>query len=447
MKIYVNPNKFPPTLNASTSAKTDSAGVLKVYSSTLGSEVSSIALKRGTNVPVSVVFPNDIESAPTTVRFGVKAAGKFDGLLVLAAESSAPTTLDDGSVRFDLLLNVAADEIDQALGVGIADDVAKADYHAEIEWEDAAGHTTASETVSVEIQNNIVRASSDVSGTNIPGNWTSLMFVEISWADYIALREYPEYVRYVIPDAPSEVEQHNADPGAHGGQFLTAEDAGIIRGQISEHTATLDAIEAGLFVDSVPAAGTQNANAYGYCGTLRQLGAFGGTVPVIKLSIWTRSSGAIQNGGVAVWARILKNVGGAWVIVAQSESPAVWNDYGVNAEIPFKMIPAAGVVPPSADEKIAIVFVNNASAAAAASYGLLGFRVAPGSGGFSAALSANANAAAGNATWMPRIKLRFAPLAGTTQYATAENLAALETRIATLEAAIAAEEELTENGD
>lgn len=188
---------------------------------------------------------------------------------------------------------------------------------------------------------------------------------------------------------------------------------------LSEHRELIS--KAVPLLETVAPNGDNNANAYGYLGTLRALGAFGGSVLVSRLSVFTRTIGDIENGSVAVWARILKIVDGAWVIAAQSESPAKWNDYGLDAEIPFKMIPSEGVVPPSADEKIAIVFVNNASAAAGTSNGLLSFRsVSSIRGGIANALNAPDNLNAGN-SWSPRIKLRFAPLAGTQVCATQED--------------------------
>ena len=184
------------------------------------------------------------------------------------------------------------------------------------------------------------------------------------------------------------------------------------------------AAEAGKvpLLETVPADGTGDVDAYGYLGTLRALGAFGDAVLVSKLSVFTRNSGNLVNSNVSLWCRILKAVEGAWVVVAQSDNPAKWSTYGQGAEIPFNMQPVAGVTPPSADEKIAIVFVNSATAAASTANGTLSFRSVSGNGGFATELSTNANEASSNTNWKPRIKLRFAPLSGNKQAATEEEL-------------------------
>ena len=175
-------------------------------------------------------------------------------------------------------------------------------------------------------------------------------------------------------------------------------------------------------LETVPAEGDNNADLYGYIGTLRNLGAFGGCVLVGKLSVFTRSSGTIANSDVAIYARILKIVNGTWVIVAQSENSAKWGDYGLDAEITFNMKAIAGTTPPSADEKIAIVFVNNVEASASTSNHKLSFRSVSVSGGLTSELSNDVNATSGIVSYAPRIKMRFASLSGVEQVATKQEL-------------------------
>ncbi|MBE6401334.1 MAG: hypothetical protein E7037_04810 [Verrucomicrobia bacterium] len=204
--------------------------------------------------------------------------------------------------------------------------------------------------------------------------------------------------------------------------FTSKEQMQEVSEKISEHGELIT--NAVPLLETVPADGNNNADAHGYLGTLRALGAFGGAVLVRRLSVWTRATGTIASGSIAVWARILKIENGAWTVAAQSEDSAKWNDYGLNAEIEFKMLPVVGVTPPNADETIAVVFVNDPAATAATSHGKLSFRTITLHGGIANVLNAPDNLNAGN-SWSPRIKLRFAPLAGTQICATQENLETL----------------------
>lgn len=242
----------------------------------------------------------------------------------------------------------------------------------------------------------------------------------MSWADYQTLGTIDPDVIYVVADAPDAITMHVADTDAHKELFdKVNENIKKIEQQCSESESTL--CTKVPLLETVPPAGNNNANGYGYVGTLRNLSAFGGSVLVSRISVFTRINGYIENGDAAVWARILKIVDGAWVVAAQSANSAKWNDYGFNAEIPFEMQAVPGIPPPSADETIAIVFVNSASAAAGTSNGLLSFRTVSLNGGIGNALNAPDNLNAGN-SWSPRMKLRFAPLAGTEQYAPADAL-------------------------
>ncbi len=200
-------------------------------------------------------------------------------------------------------------------------------------------------------------------------------------------------------------------------------------GQVKERCTPL--------LETVPPVANNNADAFGYLGTLRSLGAFGGAVLVSQISVFNRASGNIQNGNVSIWARVLKIVDGAWVVAAQSENSVKWNDYEHNAEISFAMRPVPGVTPPCADETIAIVFVNSETAAAGVSNGRLSFRTITLHGGIANALNAPNNLNAGN-SWAPRIKLRFAALAGVASVATRDELESALERLSTLEERILA---------
>ncbi|MBP3303048.1 MAG: hypothetical protein J6L64_07965, partial [Opitutales bacterium] len=173
--------------------------------------------KRGTTVPVEAVFA-DAEAAAQVekLRFGIKLAGRYDDLLVVAAETAERVANDDGTVSFHLKLTLDAAVIDTALGVNgnSADDIENANFISEIEWENAAGELTATETVSTVIQNNVVRGSTETSGA-AAGTWTALMVIRMSWAEFSVLEQRNPDAIYVVPDAPDPVEEHNANPDAH----------------------------------------------------------------------------------------------------------------------------------------------------------------------------------------------------------------------------------------
>lgn len=217
MKIYINTDTQPPGLAASLKVSTDAEGVLRVYSANAASSVSSFKFKRGTTVPVEAVFA-DAEAAAQVakLRFGIKLAGRYDDLLVVASETTERVENENGTVSFHLKLTLDAAVIDTALGVNgnSADDIEKANFISEIEWENAAGEFTATETVSTVIQNNVIRGATETSGATA-GTWTALMVIRMSWAEFSALEERNPDAIYIVPDAPDPVEEHNANPDAH----------------------------------------------------------------------------------------------------------------------------------------------------------------------------------------------------------------------------------------
>lgn len=155
-----------------------------------------------------------------------------------------------------------------------------------------------------------------------------------------------------------------------------------------------------------------NFDGYGYRGTLRNLGLFGGAVVVSTLGIVTRE-GTNQNAGVPLWARILKVVDGSWVVAAQSKTSRRWNEVSAGSVLEFEMEHVAGVLPPRDDEVIAIVWVNRADAAATVSNGAVSFRYANVSGGITGELPSNPTG--GNVqNYSPVFHFKYAPFAGET---------------------------------
>ena len=219
MKIYVNTKNQPPTLAATFSSKTDATGELRVYSSSFGSGISSLRFKRGTVVPFELAFPAaEGFSPPTKVRFGLKPAGQYDAALATFAESENSKTEDDGTLVFSMNAEIASALIDAQLGVGgsgTADDKATASFVAEFAWEDADGNTVATTTVPATVENNVIRDGDAAAGVNPGGSWAALMVVRMAWADYCALEDKNPDAIYVVPDAPSEIDEHNLDEAAH----------------------------------------------------------------------------------------------------------------------------------------------------------------------------------------------------------------------------------------
>ncbi|MBQ9758182.1 MAG: hypothetical protein IJW12_00210, partial [Opitutales bacterium] len=193
----------------------------------------------------------------------------------------------------------------------------------------------------------------------------------------------------------------------------------------AEATRAREAEEAKVnFFDTVVPDANDNAHIYGYVGTLGDLGAFGGACYINRLTLRTRlNTGTLANPTIALYARILKVENGAWVVAAQSSNAHKWGELGYDADATFSMVAVPGVIPPSADEKIAIVLVNNPNAAAGVSNGFVSCRVVSGTGkggGITAALG-TPDGTTGNANWHPYIRLRFAPLGGLTKEAVAKN--------------------------
>ena len=219
MRIYVNLAKTPPTLAATFASKTDATGELRVYSSSFGSGISSLRFKRGTTVSLEIAFPAaEGFSPPTKVRFGLKPAGQYDGVLAAFAESGESKTEEDGTLVFSMSAEIASALIDAQLGVGgdgTADDKATASFVAEFAWDDADGNVSATATVPATVENNVIRDGDAAAGANPGGDWAALMVVRMAWEDYCALEDKADDVIYVCPDAPREIEEHNADAAAH----------------------------------------------------------------------------------------------------------------------------------------------------------------------------------------------------------------------------------------
>lgn len=244
MKIYVNTAAQPPTLSASLNAKTDATGVLQVYNSSFGAGISQLKFKRGATVPLEFVFTDAaVADEIAKLRFGVKLAGRFDDVPVVVAETddSEFAVGADGTTTFTLKLTFDAAVIDAALGVNsdAGDDVASAAFVAELEWENADGELTSTETVPATIFNNVLRGAGNGSGATA-GEWTALMVIRLSWEEFSALTDKNPDAIYVVPDAPNEVEEHDASEDAHAERFAALEARlgaadDVVAGALNEH--------------------------------------------------------------------------------------------------------------------------------------------------------------------------------------------------------------------
>jgi hypothetical protein len=154
------------------------------------------------------------------------------------------------------------------------------------------------------------------------------------------------------------------------------------------------------------AVANNSANGYGYRGPLSRLGVYGEAVVIRRLAITTRTSGN-QNTTVPLWARVVRNVDGAWVVCAQAKEPRKWDEVTPGAELAWEMETVPGVMPPSADETVAIVWVNDPDAPAAQSNGEVSWRTVSVSGGINFALPNVPTTSSSIQSWSPRIVLDF----------------------------------------
>ena len=203
----------------------------------------------------------------------------------------------------------------------------------------------------------------------------------------------------VILDAPAvkQLLQGKADAGALSG----------LSEQLTAHSKQLTALEAQVpVVRATLGAANNNANGYGYRGPLSRLGVYGEAVVIRRLAITTRASGN-QNTTVPLWARVVRNVDGAWVVYAQAKEPRKWEEVTPGAELAWEMVPVPGVLPPSADESVAIVWVNDPDAPAAQSDGQVSWRTVTVSGGLGFALPTVPTTSSTIQSWSPRIVLDF----------------------------------------
>lgn len=177
--------------------------------------------------------------------------------------------------------------------------------------------------------------------------------------------------------------------------------------ELSSISEQLTTLEAQLpVVRATLKAASNNANGYGYRGPLSRLGVHGQAVTIRRLAITTRASNNL-NTTVPLWARVVRNVDGAWVVCAQAKESRRWDDVTPGSELAWEMQSVPGVLPPSADESIAIVWVNDPDAPAAQSNGQVSWRTVSVAGGLGVALPTVPTTSSSIQSWSPRIVIDF----------------------------------------
>lgn len=200
----------------------------------------------------------------------------------------------------------------------------------------------------------------------------------------------------------------------------TIGDAHFEFGELSDELRAADKTKVSLITTSA-ATPDNNANLYGYRGTLRKLGAFGDAVMVNSLSITTRSSGTNKDPNIPRWARIIKGVNNEWVVALQSKTSRLISDVAANSPLTWEMDLVDGQTPPNSDEEIIIAFASSPTDPATSSIST-SFRTTSLPGGMSSAITATPSVAASLQSYSPRITLAFAAMTGSAPLATKSEL-------------------------
>lgn len=106
---------------------------------------------------------------------------------------------------------------------------------------------------------------------------------------------------------------------------------------------------------SNPGTLNDNANNYGYVGTLQNIGVTGDIIVVDTITSYVRIGTASPNSTTPVWCRLLKFVNNTWKIVYQSINSKKIGDYSADSSFSFKM-EQKGNDTITSNDKIAIVY-------------------------------------------------------------------------------------------
>ena len=143
MNLFINTEKSPAAVQAKAT----------------GSLVSSLRLKRGANLNLSVIVLGS--TTASNLRFGIKAKGDYEGSLLAYAEATTGQATDEG-MKFDLSLSVTSVALNNAFAVGSGNAATAATIPAvaEFAWqEDGAERLT--DTINTTLLNDIIRLATE----------------------------------------------------------------------------------------------------------------------------------------------------------------------------------------------------------------------------------------------------------------------------------------------
>lgn len=389
------------------------------------------------------VLPENIEGMPTIKELQDSIAA-INGSLAKAeaAAKRAETAADGLSADVEGLQQVASEaKAESAAAKATADkaeSIAKGAQYAKVFATESEMKTwAAAEMAKAEDQREVkVGDNLYIKDTGVPDYWwtgedsgyaqleTGAVKVEVDTA--LDANSINPIANSAVKAETNRLDQNITDETTRASaveQALVAKDTEQGE-QLGALQSEIEDVRSYLFETNTMPTPTGNVDAFGYRGTLADLGVYGSGIKIYKLAIITRN-GTCQNSNVPLWARVLKKASGSWTVCAQSKTSRKWNEVGQNQELAWEMEPVAGVTPPSTDEEIAIVWVNNANAAATALNGSVSFRIIPGTGGISAeSLTATAQA------WKPVVRFVYQSVAlsgGGASFAYADMFAATAT--------------------
>ena len=153
---------------------------------------------------------------------------------------------------------------------------------------------------------------------------------------------------------------------------------------------------------------SNNANCYGYVGTLQNINVNGDLILIDSIAVYVRENGDSPNLDTPVWCRLLRFVNDTWEILYQSvESKSIM---GIAPETLFsfkmKAIDDQNKLIKSSD-KIAIIYVNNENTEVISNI-QLGFKSISKPGGLQAALANNSTGVSG---WAPAFVIGYLSMA------------------------------------
>lgn len=143
MNLFINTEKSPAAVQAKAT----------------GSLVSSLRLKRGANLNLSVIIMGS--TTASNLRFGIKAKGDYEGSLLAYAESATGQLSDEG-MKFDLSLAVTSVALNEAFNVGSGNAITAASISAvaEFAWQED-GAERLSDTINTTLLNDIIRLATE----------------------------------------------------------------------------------------------------------------------------------------------------------------------------------------------------------------------------------------------------------------------------------------------